>query len=73
MMSTPSQAAKKRKPFEPHRAVRSLTGGERERCKIAKREGFQTKQLKDAVLDGSCTGGFMWVGLVRIEIAGQCK
>merc|ERR1712179_413566 len=23
----------KRKPFEPHRAVRSLTGGERERCK----------------------------------------
>ena len=33
MMSTGIQGPKKRKPFEPHRAVRSLTGGERERCK----------------------------------------
>jgi len=32
-MSTGIQGPKKRKPFEPHRAVRSLTGGERERCK----------------------------------------
>ena len=36
MMSTGFQGPKKRKPFEPHRAVRSLTGGERERCKCLK-------------------------------------
>ena len=34
-------ATKKRKPFEPHRAVRSLTGGERERCKCLNWESSQ--------------------------------
>jgi len=33
-MTPASCLAKKRKPFEPHRAVRNLTGGERERCKV---------------------------------------
>ena len=38
---TMSTTAKKRKPFEPHRAVRSLTGGERERCKCLNWESSQ--------------------------------
>ena len=35
-----SSQAKKRKPFEPHRTVRSLTGGERERCRMQIKERF---------------------------------